>query len=208
VARVVRKQREASRAYFGASRLDRRDSDVALLYGSQPCRASSAAMERPSRRQLVNDVATVAKNRVVSIEYVLKDDDGQIVDSNQGSEPLVYLHGHGQIVTGLEDRLEGMAAGEEVHVDIEAGDGYGVHDPSRVFSVPRAQIEFDVSAGDVVQAQHPDGQTVPLQVVSVDDDKVTLDGNHPMAGKGLHFDVKVVGVRPATDQEIEHGHAH
>jgi len=156
----------------------------------------------------VNDVATVAKNRVVSIEYVLKDDQGQIVDSNQGGDPLVYLHGHGQIVTGLEERLEGVATGEEVHVDIDAEQGYGLHDPSRVFAVPRTQIDFEVNAGDVVQAQHPDGQTVPLQVVEVNEDKVTLDGNHPMAGKSLHFDVKVVGVRDATEQELDHGHAH
>lgn len=156
----------------------------------------------------MNDVVTVTKNRVVSLEYVLKDDEGQVVDSNTGGDPLVYLHGHGHIVPGLEERLEGMSPGEEVHVDIDAEAGYGVHDPSRVFTVPRGQINFEVQAGDVVQAQHPDGQTVPLQVVGVDAEKVTLDGNHPMAGKTLHFDVKVVDVRNATTQEIDHGHAH
>jgi len=150
----------------------------------------------------------VARDLVVSIEYVLKDDGGAVVDSNQGGEPLSYLHGHGQVVGGLEERLEGMAVGEAVHVDVDAEAGYGLHDPARVFTVPRAKFGFEVSAGDVVQAQHPDGQAVPLQVVGVDAEKVTLDGNHPMAGKSLHFDVKILGVRPATAEELDHGHAH
>ena len=91
---------------------------------------------------------------------------------------------------------------------IDAENGYGEHDPDRLVEVPRDRFEFDISEGDFVQAQQQDGTTVPFQVVGVEETTVTLDGNHPLAGKVLNFKVEVVGVRTATSEEIDHGHAH
>ncbi len=151
---------------------------------------------------------TVKKDTVVSIDYTLKDDSGEVLDSSEGGEPLQYLHGHGQIIDGLEKALEGQDVGSSVHVDVSPAEGYGEHDPERMVEVPKEQFDFDVKVGDYVRAQHPDGSVVPFKVAAVGEDTVTLDGNHPLAGQSLHFDVKVVEIRPATPEEIEHGHVH
>lgn len=151
---------------------------------------------------------TIAKGTVVSIDYKLTDDEGQLIDSSEGEEPLSYLHGHNQILPGLESALEGKKVGDTEKVHIEAGKGYGDFDPEKVFTVPKERFDFDVSEGQTLQAQLEDGQTVPFQVLEVKEDGVVLDGNHPLAGKALHFEVKVVGVRQASDEELDHGHAH
>lgn len=150
----------------------------------------------------------IGADTVVSIEYTLSGDDGTVIDSSQGSEPLTYLHGHGQLIPGLEQELEGRSLGDAVEVRIEAENGYGEHDPERLVEVPRDRFEFDISEGDFVQAQQQDGTTVPFQVVGVEESTVTLDGNHPLAGKTLNFKVEVVDIRDATPEELDHGHAH
>ncbi|MCG6962683.1 MAG: peptidylprolyl isomerase [Acidobacteria bacterium] len=150
----------------------------------------------------------IAADTVVSIQYTLTGDDGTVIDSSEGGEPLTYLHGHGQLIPGLEQELEGKGLGDAVAVRIDAENGYGEHDPDRLVEVPRDRFEFDISEGDFVQAQQQDGTTVPFQVVGVEETTVTLDGNHPLAGKVLNFKVEVVGVRTATSEEIDHGHAH
>ena len=156
----------------------------------------------------MTDAATVARDCVVSIHYTLTDDAGKVLDSSEGAQPLSYLHGHGQIIAGLERTLEGAAVGDAFELSVAAEDGYGEHDPSRIVEVPRGRLDFDVKAGDVVSAKEPGGRTVPFQVLAVSDGKVTLDGNHPLAGKNLHFAVRVVAVRPASSEELEHGHSH
>ena len=156
----------------------------------------------------MSEQRTVGQDTVVSIEYTLKDDNGAILDSSEGGEPLQYLHGRGQIIDGLEKGLDGKMVGESVHVDVSPAEGYGEHDPERMVEVPRDQFDFDVKAGDFVQAQNPDGSVIPFRVAKVGEESVTLDGNHPLAGQSLHFDVKVVDVRPATEEEIAHGHVH
>lgn len=150
----------------------------------------------------------IGADTVVSIEYTLTGDDGTVIDSSQGGEPLTYLHGHGQLIPGLEQELEGKSLGDAVEVRIDAENGYGEHDPERLVEVPRDRFEFDVSEGDFVQAQQQDGTTVPFQVVGVEESTVTLDGNHPLAGKALNFKVEVVDIRDATPEELDHGHAH
>jgi FKBP-type peptidyl-prolyl cis-trans isomerase SlyD len=150
----------------------------------------------------------VAPDHIVSIQYVLTDDKGEELDSNQGGEPLGYLHGHSQIVPGLEQALEGKPVGHSAKITVTPEAGYGPHDPERVIKVGRDRFDFEPETGQVLEASMPKGGSVPFMVVAVDKEQVTLDGNHPLAGKTLHFDIKVLGVRPATAEELEHGHAH
>lgn len=150
----------------------------------------------------------VAPDHIVAIDYKLLLDDGEIVDSTEGDEPLIYLHGHDQIVPGLERALEGKAPGESDHIRVPPEDGYGVYDPSKIFKEAPDRFGFAVEVGMVVQGQLDDGQHFPIKVLAVDEDAVTLDGNHPLAGKTLDFQITVLAVRPATQEEIDHGHAH
>ena len=145
---------------------------------------------------------------VVQFTYTLKSSDGEVIDASEGDAALSYLHGHGNIVPGLEKALEGKVVGDEVKVTVPPEEGYGMHDPNEVKKFPREQFDFDPEEGMIVQAQAPDGTVVPLQVAKVEDDGITLDSNHPLAGQTLNFEVKVVEVREATDEEKTHGHAH
>ena len=150
-----------------------------------------------------------ARNMVVSFHYTLKDDSGEVLDSSSGREPLSYLHGHGNIIPGLEKALEGTAAGHRSAVDIDAAEGYGETNPDLVFEAPREHFPEDLKLeeGARVYAEGPEGP-VSFTVVRLTDSGAVLDGNHPLAGKQLHFDVEVVEVRPATDEEVTHGHVH
>jgi len=151
----------------------------------------------------------VAKDKVVSIDYTLTGTGGNVIDSSSGGEPLTYLHGAGNIIPGLERALEGKSAGEQVKTTVGPDDGYGQKNPGLVQPVPRAQFPGvkDISIGMQFQAQTNHGPRV-VTVVGVNDDTVTVDANHPLAGETLNFDVKVVEVRDATQQELDHGHAH
>lgn len=151
----------------------------------------------------------VAKDKVVAIDYTLKDDDGQILDQSDDGQPLSYLHGAGMIIPGLESALEGKAADDQVQVVVEPGDGYGEVNEGLRQKVPRsefADIE-DLAVGMQFRVNADDGFIV-VTVVDVNDDEVTVDGNHQLAGVTLHFDVKVREIRDATEEEIEHGHPH
>ena len=157
----------------------------------------------------MSDKITITADKVVGINYTLKDDSGVVMDTSEGSEPLPYLHGRGQIVEGLEKALEGKTVGDEVEISVRAEEGYGPVDEAKKFTLPRDRFEFDVKAGDVVQAQLPSGHAVPIQVVAVaDDGSVTLDGNHPMAGKTLNFKVTIMSIRDATEAERSQVHEH
>lgn len=151
----------------------------------------------------------ISKDCVAIIDYILKDDDGDVLDDSQNGE-FVYLHGAQNIIPGLEEALVGKQAGDQVTVSLEPKDAYGEINPERIQIVPRDMFETDeeIVPGMQFHAQSPEGQMMVITVSEVDDDEVTIDGNHAMAGMNLHFDVSVVEVREATAEELEHGHVH
>jgi FKBP-type peptidyl-prolyl cis-trans isomerase SlyD len=151
---------------------------------------------------------TIGPDRIVTLHYTLTTDGDQVIETSEGDEPLTYLHGHGHVIPGLEKALFGKKAGDTGTFTVTPEDGYGPHDPERVVREPRARIGFEVQQGMILEAQLEDGSQHPFQVVEVTDTEVSLDGNHPLAGKTLQFAVRVLEVRAATPHEIAHGHAH
>jgi FKBP-type peptidyl-prolyl cis-trans isomerase SlyD len=152
-------------------------------------------------------VVIAEKNKVVSFNYTLKDSDGNELDSSEGSEPLTYLHGAENIIPGLEAAINEKAAGDSVTAVIAPEDAYDQRNEEQVSKVPRDKfggIE-GLAVGVQLQAQTPDGPRI-VRVVDMDDENVTIDANHPLAGVTLHFEVTVTDVRDATEEEIEHGH--
>ena len=151
----------------------------------------------------------IGTDSVVSIHYTLKDDTGTVLDRSETGEPLAYLHGHGKLIAGLEQELTGKNSGDELTVTVPAAQGYGEYDESLVQSVPRRSLRGikDVKVGMRLHAQSAEG-TQALTVTKILGDMVTLDGNHPLAGKSLHFDVRIEEVRAATEEELSHGHVH
>lgn len=148
---------------------------------------------------------------VVGLDYVLRLDDGEVVDSSQGREPLEFLQGRGQIISGLEKELYGMGVGEEKSVDVEPGEAYGDYDEERLQRVPRDAFPDDMELEEGMSVRMRDSNTGNLfdaYIDEVQDDSVVLDFNHPLAGETLHFDVKIVTLRQATDEELDHGHVH
>lgn len=154
--------------------------------------------------------SVVSEGTVVALHYTLKGDDGEVVESSQGKEPLVYLHGASRIVPGLEEALEGHGVGDQVDAVVPPEKGYGERTDAELQEVPRGEFPDDVEfyEGMMFTAQGQGGQEIPLWVDSFTDEIVTVDPHHPMAGKTLHFEVEIVEVRDATDDEIAHGHAH
>ncbi len=151
----------------------------------------------------------ITADRVVTIHYTLKGDDGAVIDSSAGGDPLAYIQGHGNLVAGLEKALEGKEDGTTVAVVVAPADGYGVRDESLIQRVPKRALQGagTIQKGMQFQARTDDGMRL-FTVSAVVGDMVTLDGNHPLADQTLHFDVQVVGVREATTEELEHGHVH
>jgi FKBP-type peptidyl-prolyl cis-trans isomerase SlyD len=151
----------------------------------------------------------IQDNRVVNLAYTLKDNNNEIIDeSNDGS--FCYLHGASNIITGLENSLTGKRAGDVLCVTVAPEHGYGVRDDERIQEVPREMFpdDADIEAGMQFHAEGPDGQNIVVMITRVNDATVTVDGNHPLAGVQLNFDVKVLSVREATAEELEHGHVH
>ncbi len=151
---------------------------------------------------------TVTKDKVVSIEYTLKDSEGNIIDASNGN-PLAYLHGHGQIIPGLETALEGKNVGDKLTVTVAAADAYGERVEQLVQEVPRQLFQGvdNIEVGMRFEAQSEQG-VHSVEVTKVDGDTITVDGNHPLAGKALTFDVEIKDIRDATEEELAHGHAH
>ncbi|ULH14422.1 peptidylprolyl isomerase [Deinococcus sp. KNUC1210] len=149
----------------------------------------------------------ITQDKVVEIEYTLTVD-GEVVDQSEENEPLVYLHGHNNIIPGLEKALEGHAAGDKLNVTVSPEEGYGERDDENVQVLPKEDFDDDVEVGASYFAQAEDGSVNPFTVVSVNGDDVTVDFNPPLAGQTLNFDVTVKDVRDATAEELEHGHAH
>lgn len=152
---------------------------------------------------------TIASDHIVAITYKLTDaDSGEVLDESGRDEPLQYLHGHGQLVDGLEAALDGKASGFGTTITLAAADAYGDRDEERVITVPKDRFSEMPEIGQVVQASGPDGHAFRLKVSKIEDDSITLDGNHPLAGRRLTFEVEVTDVRAATEHELSHGHAH
>ncbi len=151
----------------------------------------------------------IGKDKVVTIDYTLKDDSGNIVDTSQGSEPLAYIHGMGNIVPGLESALDGGAAGDKVSVSVPPEKGYGVRDESLIQVLTKDQFAGvdELEVGMQFHA-HSEGGVHTIVITQIESNKVTVDGNHPLAGMVLHFDIDVRSVRDATKEEMEHGHVH
>lgn len=145
----------------------------------------------------------IGKNKVVAIEYTLKNASDEIIDTSVGAEPLEYLHGYGMLISGLEKELEGKTEGDELSVVIEPAEAYGERREDLIFDVDRSNFEegSKIEEGMQFEAATPGGRQI-VTVVKVSDDKVTIDANHPLAGEKLFFDVKVVNVREATEQEL------
>ena len=152
----------------------------------------------------------VENDRVVSIHYTLTDNDGVELDSSKDQDPLVYLQGVGNIIPGLENALTGLTIGEQLQVQVQPNDGYGEVDLELIQTVPHAAFDGvdDIQPGMQFQAQDSQGNVQMVQVTAVGEEGVTVDGNHPLAGMVLNFDVTIDGIREATSEEIDHGHAH
>lgn len=152
----------------------------------------------------------IAKDSVVTIDYRLHLGDGEIIEESEQGDPLVYLHGYEEIVPGLEKALEGKKAGESLKVQVSSAEGYGEYDPEGVEEVPREDFpaDLELQEGGIVSATDDEGDEVDFLVKEVRDKTVVVDFNHPLAGKTLHFEVTVREVRAATEEELEHGHAH
>ena len=151
----------------------------------------------------------IADQKVVSLNFTVKDSEGQIVDSSEGGQPLVYLHGQNNIIPGLEAALVGKVAGDEYDVTIEPADGYGDYNDEILQVVPRAAFQGveTIEPGMVFTAQTQNGP-VQLAVAKIEGDDITVDPNHPLAGKTLNFTGSVIEVRDATEEELAHGHVH
>ena len=147
--------------------------------------------------------------KVVSFHYTLKDSSGTVLESSFGDEPLSYLEGVGQIIPGLESQIKGLKKGDKKSVHVKAVDAYGEHEKELIVEVPRDQIpKKDVAVGDKFHADSGQGHTQVVTVTGVSDQHITVDGNHPLAGQDLQFDVEISEVREATKDELKHGHAH
>jgi len=151
----------------------------------------------------------IAESHVVTLNYTLTDAQGEIIDQSMDNS-FVYLHGASNIIPGLEKALTGKAVGDSFKVAIAAEDAYGPKMDERIEEVPRSMFpeDTDIQPGMQFHAQGPQGQAITVTVVAMSEDTVTVDGNHPLAGVELHFDVEVMGIREAEAEELSHGHVH
>jgi len=150
----------------------------------------------------------ITDNSAVSFHYTLTNSNGEQLDSSRGEEPLAYLHGAGNIIAGLEAALTGKEAGDTFNITIPPAEAYGELVPNMVQVVSKKMFEgMDVEVGMQFHADVSHGAGI-ITVTEINGDDVTIDGNHPLAGETLIFDVEVVDVRPATEEEIAHGHIH
>ena len=153
--------------------------------------------------QIANDVAAF-------FHYTLTDENGNEIDSSLSTQPLGYLHGHKNIIPGLEKELEGKVTGDKLKVTVKPEDAYGARHQELVQQVSKTQFDTDeeIEVGMQFQANGADGEPMIVTVVGVDEEMITLDGNHPLAGVTLTFDVEITEVRTATQEELDHGHVH
>ncbi|MCX6054704.1 MAG: peptidylprolyl isomerase [Chloroflexi bacterium] len=156
----------------------------------------------PNQNKVSNDL-------VVSMDYELTVE-GEVIDASEINEPLEFLQGAGNIIPGLEKAIMGMSIGESKKVLVKAIDAYGEFDPDGFVEVPKADLPEDIpmEVGVEISVDNEDGEEMDAVIEEVSLDTVTLNFNHPLAGKDLNFQVKIIEIRPATAEEIEHGHIH
>ena len=152
----------------------------------------------------------IGKNSVVSMHYTLKNDDGEVMDTSEGKTPMVYLHGANNLIPGLENELQGKVAGTKFSTTIPPAEAYGEMKPEFVQVVNKSMFEGieSIEPGMSFVAQGEGGMKQQVRVTAVENDDITVDANHPMAGLTLHFEIEVADVREATPQELEHGNVH
>ena len=161
-----------------------------------------AMLLTPALSQAADTKPTITDGKFVSLEYTLTLDDKSVVESNVGKQPLTYAHGTQQIIPGLEKALAGLAVGDTKQVTVAPADGYGEKNPEAIQEVQKKLIPPDaLVVGSRLQGQAPDGQMVYPQVAEIKDDTVILDFNHPLAGKTLHFEVKVLDIQQEQPQQ-------
>ena len=158
----------------------------------------------------MGQITTVKKGRVVSLDFVLKDENGEMLDQSEPGQPLEYLHGYNDVIPGLEKALEGRKTGEKLKVVIPPADAYGEYEVSLVDEVSRDQFPGieNIQPGMQFQTTMDDGAPMIINVTAVDENTVVVDGNHPLAGVTLVFEVEIAAIRDAGDEEIAHGHVH
>ena len=160
---------------------------------------------------MTNKSLTVADDLVVSLEYTLRlEGETEVFDTSEGQEPLEFIQGRGHIIPGLEQALYGMALGQKKQLVIQPEDGYGELDSDAFERVPRDAFpaDMELEVGMELELEDEDGETFDAYVAELNADNVMLDMNHPLAGETLYFDVEVIGIRPATAEELEHDHVH
>lgn len=150
----------------------------------------------------------ITENKVVLFEYILSDSNGEQLDASEG-QPLAYLHGHSNIIPGLESQMLGKKIGDKFTANVAAADAYGETQPELIQTVPSDMFQSveKLELGMRFEAQSEYG-THSVEITEIQGEKVTVDGNHPLAGVDLSFDVEITDIREATQEEIEHGHAH
>ena len=161
-------------------------------------------VERPP----IEGPADIRDGRVVTLDYVLKDADGTVIENTSGSGPVRYLHGSGGLMPVLEKACAGLEADAHVVVEVAAVDGFGERDDRRIVEVPRSNLPPTILVGAIVTGEGPQGQRMPFTVIELGDETARLDGNHPLAGKDLIFELDIRKVEAATPEELTHGHVH
>ena len=151
----------------------------------------------------------IGEQKVVTLHYTLTDNEGRVIDQSEDGS-FAYLHGASNIIPGLENALSGKSAGEELSVAVSPEDAYGDRDESMLQQVPKNMFEDtdQIAVGTQFHAQGPNGEMLVVTVMEVQEEHVLVDGNHPLAGVELNFDVKIIDVRDASEEEVEHGHVH
>ncbi len=152
----------------------------------------------------------IKTGKVVDLKYTLSNNEGEVLDQSDASDPFSYLHGSQQIVPGLENALEGLKIGDKKKVTVQPDQGYGHLDPQLKLVVNRTQFPdgAHLEEGMAFRANSPEGDDLVFRVESIQGDQIHVNGNHPLAGEVLNFDVEVLGVRDATEEEVQHGHVH
>ena len=152
----------------------------------------------------------VGKDKVVLMHYTLKNDAGDVIDSSDGGDPLPFLQGHGNIIPGLESALESSKVGDKLDVSIAPEEGYGLRMKDAIQGIPSSALQGvdEVKVGMQLQSQDKDGNAFLVNVTKIEDDKITVDANHPLAGQTLHFSVSIESIRDAEVEELSHGHVH
>ena len=152
----------------------------------------------------------VESGKVVTMHYTLKNDTGEVVDSSEGKEPLPFLQGHGNIIPGLETALEGSMVGDKLDVTVEPEEAYGLRIQDAIQEIPSSALKGvdNVEVGMQLQSQDEQGNPFVVVVTKIEEETITVDANHPLAGETLHFSVSIESIRDAQEEELSHGHVH